>query len=126
METKHTPGPWFARKGDTFNPERTWGVVVPLDREACAAVDGDLTGFDANANGRTVVLAEVFDAEADQGEADARLIAAAPDLLAALVALAATARTFRNVPKAEQEWGPLDDEALNAAFVAIDKARGAP
>ena len=88
METKHTPGPWFARKGDTFNPDRTWGVVVPLDRETCAAVDGDLTGFDANANGRTVVLAEVFDTESDQGEADARLIAAAPDMLAALESIA--------------------------------------
>jgi len=64
--------------------------------------------------------------DADAADSIARLIAAAPDMLAALVALAATARTFRNVPKAEQEWGPLDDEALNAAFVAIDKARGAP
>ena len=55
-----------------------------------------------------------------------RLLLAAPDMLAALVALAATARTFRNVPKAEQEWGPLDDEALNAAFAAIAKAKTAP
>ena len=67
--------------------------------------------------GRTVAVA--YDA------VDAPLLAAAPDLLAALVALAATARTFRNVPKAEQEWGPLDDEALNAAFAAIAKAKGA-
>ncbi len=56
---------------------------------------------------------------------DAPLIAAAPDLLAALEALTATARTFRNVPKREQEWTPIDDEALAAAFAAVAKARGA-
>lgn len=52
------------------------------------------------------------------------LFAAAPDLLAALQALSSTARTFRNVPKEEQDWGPLDDEALEAAFDAIAKATG--
>lgn len=54
--------------------------------------------------------------------AHAPIVAAAPDLLAALQVLAATARTFRNVPNDEQEWGPLDDEALAAAFAAIAKA----
>lgn len=56
--------------------------------------------------------------------ANARLVAAAPELLEALKALAATARTFRNVPKHEQEWTPLDEEALEAAFAAIAKAEG--
>jgi hypothetical protein len=118
METKHTPGPWFARKGDTFNPERTWGVVVPLDRDTCAAVDGDLTGFDAGANGRTVVLAEVFDAEADQGEADARLIAAAPDLLAALDGICDNA-----IGNAAGSFN-VGVGRINAARAAIAKARG--
>ena len=45
------------------------------------------------------------------------------NLLATLVALTATARTFRNVPKAKQDWGPLDDEALDGAFAAIEQAR---
>jgi len=49
---------------------------------------------------------------------------AAPLLLAALKNLTVTARTFRNVPKAEQEWTTLDDEALEAAFAAIDRAEG--
>ena len=49
---------------------------------------------------------------------------ATPELLAALQALTATARTFRNVPKEEHEWGPLDDEAIEAAFAAIAKATG--
>ena len=46
------------------------------------------------------------------------------DLLAALEGLAATARTFRNVPKDEQEWTSIDDDALDNAFDAIAKARG--
>ena len=53
---------------------------------------------------------------------DAALIAAAPLMLDALRALTATARTFRNVPVEEQEWTPLDDEALDAAFAAIAAA----
>lgn len=44
------------------------------------------------------------------------------ELLAALQAVTATARTFRNVPKDDQEWTPIDDEALDAAFAAIAKA----
>lgn len=55
---------------------------------------------------------------------DTALLAAAPELLAALQGLASTARTFRNVPKAKQEWTGLDDDALAAAFAAIAKARG--
>lgn len=56
--------------------------------------------------------------------ANARLISAAPDLLKALKALISTARTFRNVPKDEQEWTSIDDDALEAAFDAIAKATG--
>ena len=47
--------------------------------EHCQEIDGD----DAEPNSRTEVIAEVFDTCYDDGEADARLIAAAPDLLAA-------------------------------------------
>ena len=61
---------------------------------------------------------------ATRNRANARLIAAAPDLLKALRALASTARTFRNVPKEEQEWTSIDDDALKAAFAAIAKATG--
>lgn len=73
----HTPGHWEARKGDVFNADRTWGVVVPLRREACIAIDGD----DSCYGHRTEVIAEVMSGPTD--EADARLIACAPDLLAA-------------------------------------------
>jgi len=43
-------------------------------------------------------------------------------LLAALKALVATVRTFRNVPKKEQEWTSLDEAALTEAFAAIEEA----
>jgi hypothetical protein len=43
------------------------------------------------------------------------------ELVAVLTALASTARTFRNVPKEEQEWTPIDDEALDAAFDILAK-----
>jgi hypothetical protein len=43
----------------------------------------------------------------------------ADKLAQALRALTATARTFRNVPKKDQEWTPSDDDALNAAFSAL-------
>jgi len=50
-----------------------------------------------------------------------RLRAENARLREALRGLCATARTFRNVPKDEQEWGPLDDEALDNAFAALSQ-----
>ena len=41
-------------------------------------------------------------------------------LMTALRALTTTARTFRNVPVEDQQWTTLDDEALDAAFEALD------
>ena len=40
-------------------------------------------------------------------------------LYEALKFLTCTARTFRNVPKDEQEWTPVDDEALDNAFKVL-------
>jgi hypothetical protein len=56
--------------------------------------------------------------------ANARLIAAAPQLYQALLALTQIARTFRNVPKEEQDWGPIDDEVLDNAFEVLAHAEG--
>ena len=53
-----------------------------------------------------------------------RVAHAGPKLLAALLALAATARTFRNVPEGVQQWTSIDDDALEGAFAAIDEATG--
>ena len=52
-----------------------------------------------------------------------------PKLYEALKALTFTARTFRNVPKDEQEWLDTDDAALDNAFEVlaeyeITKAKG--
>ena len=60
----------------------------------------------------------------EETEANAHLIAAAPDLLAALQAVLSTYRTFRNVPKDLQEWTCIDDEAFEQGLSAIAKAKG--
>jgi hypothetical protein len=52
---------------------------------------------------------------------DMALYAAAPDLLAALEAVTACLRGFH----AADDFGPLDDEAIDAALDAITKAKGA-
>jgi hypothetical protein len=98
----HTPGPWTDYRATAT---RAPGVSVDIWH-----VNGD--------RDTTHVANGIY------SEANARLIAAAPDLLAALEALAATARTFRGVPAEEQEWTPIDDEALDAAFAAIAQATG--
>lgn len=109
-ETTHTPGPWFAKKGDTLNPDRTWGVVVPLTREECEEIDGDAQGFDANGDGRTVVVAEVCDTSHDDGEADARLLAQAPAMLAAL----------REVKRLRDLWRSQDDAVSIDSIAYMD------
>jgi len=60
-----------------------------------------------------------------EGAKIAALMASAPELLAALQALTITARTFRNVPKEEQDWTSYDDSALDNARAAIARATGA-
>ena len=61
----------------------------------------------------------IIGANCDSLEADAHLIAAAPDLLAALEAVTACLRGFH----AADDFGPLDDEAIDAALDAINKAK---
>lgn len=70
MEMKPTPGPWYASQNDFYwsiesdHPHFKYQTVADLVNSTCV-VDKDGT-------------------EHDHGEANARLIAAAPDLLAAL------------------------------------------
>jgi hypothetical protein len=59
--------------------------------------------------------------DAETLDREAHLVAAAPDLLAALEAVTACLRGFH----AADDFGPLDDEAIEAAFEAITKAKGA-
>jgi hypothetical protein len=96
----HTPGPWTDESGDGSK----WGV------------------FDAD--GRAVALAQQIvslrvDVYQAERTANARLIAAAPELLAALVAMNALAKgPSAGVTQAQKR------EAIAAAESAIAKATG--
>ena len=71
----------------------------------------DAEGREIVSNG--LLIATVYDAT------DAALIAAAPDLLAALRAVTDCLLGFH----ASDDFGPSDTEALNAAIAAIAKAQ---
>lgn len=73
METKHTPGPWEAIL-DEKQPRRRGGVVA--GRMALVRAGGDMC-IDCTHSGNNY----------EEDAANARLIAAAPDLLAALESL---------------------------------------
>ena len=92
METKHTPGPWIF--------------------DATLKCDGSFGGSYIVSNNakRTWPLAEVY------REDNARLIAAAPDLLEALKALVADLKPYMG-------QGRMDDKIRNA-IAAIAKATG--
>lgn len=91
MESKHTPGPWESRDGQVWGPNpHEDGDILICD----TAPDGDaLTEYDAD---------------------NARLIAAAPDLLAALELV--------NVDKDGD--GFICAEGMDQVRAAIAKARG--
>jgi hypothetical protein len=107
----YTSGPWQYRKGDVFNADRPYGIVKPLSRESCIYIDGDDRAY----GDRTEVIAEVCDGVT--AEADARLIAAAPDLLAALKALV-------HYDEGSSEQGSYGYEVLQRCKDAISKAEG--
>lgn len=96
-ETKHTPGPWSA-----IQPRPELLVI-------CTEVDGD-------------GIAEVDELwNRDEWLANARLIAAAPELLEALVALDTLIDFEESAKDGEHSW--FDDaSAINAA---MEKARAA-
>lgn len=111
----HTPGPWVAIEGDTFNNSRPWGVSKYLSLAECQEIDGD----DAQENTRTTVLAEVTDGPTS--EADAKLMAAAPELLAACEAgRDAIAAAFPHADRIRDLLLP----ALDQVRAAIEKATG--
>ena len=91
----HTPGPW---KAHTL-PNGSHHIIADHWNASIATTMYP----DSGSEGR---------------EANARLIAAAPDLLAALKAIHACHRAFSNT----ENWTALDDEARSAAESAINKA----
>ena len=110
----HTSGPWF-RTVSQDNEETIYEICT-------AAENGEPKEIIARVN--HCVMAQGFAISEAEVRANARLIAAAPDLLAALQAVLSTYRTFRNVPKDLQEWTCIDDEAFEQGLSAIAKAKG--
>lgn len=95
---KHTPGPWDS--GEEYQPGK-----YSLPSVVSVAAHGK-------------VIAHVNCAW-NNGDADARLIAAAPDMLAALTALYVECDAFMHEELDECPiWGPI----MRAAKTAIDKA----
>lgn len=96
MTTKHTPGPW------TMHPRGEDGAEV----RAITSVAWCGIASTHGASGSQVI-------RADEAQANARLIAAAPDLLAACEAII----------DAATPWAP-DTPALMMVRAAIAKAKG--
>ena len=105
METKHTPGPWRATRDQDSRGNHCWRIDAPS-----VSLLAVLTYQNAGARA--------------EGIADAHLIAAAPDLLAALEAVLAH--------EGERDISPIGTEldsaelerAKNAARAAIARAKG--
>ena len=109
--SKHTPGPWHYDADDKFNADRAYGIVRPL---------GDEFDAQAGTEGATEVIAEVCgDCGSGTAEADARLISAAPDLLAACNELCACVVRIQAATNVHREGS-----AVTMARAAIAKATG--
>jgi predicted acyltransferase len=104
MNNKHTPGPWKAVRYTSHPHIEIFGVI--------------------GEGSTTVQRVAYLQDHLTENDANARLIESAPEMYEALKNVVACYRTFRNVPKKDQEWTPTDDEALAAAFQIIDKIEG--
>jgi hypothetical protein len=101
--SKHTPGPWRYRKGDE------WSHSVVTDH-------GTLP--DGSENAWTVAT---LNKNRDEHEANAKLIAAAPELLEALILLEKEMVLSGNAQSVDYGWKP----AIEKTRAAIAKATGA-
>ena len=105
MNTKHTPGPWEATTMDDMNQ---CGLGVSAKNPAGMRVN---------------VANVVFNGHNLPTEANARLIAAAPDLLEALQMLSETAgRVAQGAPVVDERGLNTLSHSISAALAAIDKA----
>jgi hypothetical protein len=108
----HTPGPWTVH--ERHAPYSVWGFGTAENTQvaACRVLLDDGT-WD-----------RYFAGTSDECVANARLIAAAPELLAALHQAVAIIRVFVDVD--DTRWSHLRDAAeLQAIEAAIAKAEGA-
>ena len=99
MRAKHTPGPWFAV-----------GYQVEIESETVA----DICTTNANLFGQGALHDDA------RSMANARLIAAAPDLLAALEALVISHRALCDSPS----WDEQDEAEQAQARAIIAYAKG--
>jgi hypothetical protein len=108
MKTKHTPGPWIDITNTLRKNARHFRIVAPSRDDCCLFIDGE---------SRTV----------SQAQANAHLVAAAPDLLSSV-------QYFEYAFNWADNEEPDDDEiieirvtgrALKDARAAIAKAEGA-
>jgi len=104
--SKHTPGPW-------------WLGRDPSHFGSLTSITG---GSDSTGGIRSV--AEVGGLDIDEAEANARLIAAAPDMLEALHDVLRYCVTPSGLPDKNKGRTPEQDAAMAKAKAAIAKAEG--
>ena len=104
-EVKHTPGPW------RVEPE--------TEDQALSIVAGENAGQDSE-----TIIAEIEGTLGDCEEANARLIAAAPDMLAALKGVNAlfSDEPLFDIKKLGSPITNGDQERIDRVFIAIDAA----
>lgn len=105
MTIKHTPGPWEASFTDCLGGPASYCRIRP--------VSGEMFGYFTSLEIATMNIM----GEAEQ-QANARLIAAAPELLEALSMCVASMKSC--LP----DFNPHDQAAYDAAMSAIAKATG--
>ena len=105
MQNKHTPGPWASNRS-VFSSSATTEIHIGNPSHTCAVVYIDNLGK-----------------HKEEQEANARLIAAAPDMLAALSAYVAAINGLSRQQVEECPFAVID--CVHAARAAIAKATGA-
>ena len=111
----HTPGPWLVRfDKDRFDPSRSTLKIIDGRDESLNHTHGALS--------LAFINVSAFAPHMDEPLANAHLIAAAPDLLAALSGIFDHAERTDAADLAEI-WSRMDD-IRNLARAAISKATG--
>ncbi len=108
MTTTHTPGPWYIRPGS--QSIHIWQTASPTDIKTSHHICGINTGSHRSQS---------------ESEANARLIAAAPDLLDALTeSLAAMIRMDALLLKITGSPSDCEKGEITRVRAAIDSAKG--
>ncbi len=116
----HTPGPWQRQDSHTLEGRIT--IIANIDGEYFTDSPSPCMAYDTIA-----VCEDAYGERLDEAEDNARLITAAPELLAALTALESHARKLRTRLEQLKMRGQMDSffsVALMNAKAAIAKATG--